>query len=124
MMKIPGHDHPITISPAAGRMRAKVSGHVIADSGGALALKEADYPTVFYFPRADVEMGFFAKTDRTSHCPYKGEASYYTSKIDGEVRENMIWSYEDPYPAMEAIKDYIAFYPNQAEVYAVDEASV
>jgi uncharacterized protein (DUF427 family) len=69
-------------------------------------------------------MGFFAKTDRASHCPYKGEASYYTSKIDGEVRENMIWSYEYPYPAMEAIKDYVAFYPNQAEVYAVDDRNV
>jgi len=119
-MKTPGPDHPITITPAPKRWRAKVADHVIADSDKALMLKEASYPPVIYFPREDVEMGFFSKTERTTRCPYKGDASYYTSKIDGEVRENMVWSYEEPYPAMEAIKDYVAFYPNQAEVYGVE----
>jgi len=120
-MKTPGPDHPITLTPAPKRWRAKVADHVIADSDKALMLKEATYPAVIYFPREDVEMGFFSKTAHTTHCPYKGDASYYTSKIDGEVRENMVWSYEEPYPAMEAIKDYVAFYPNQAEVYEVEE---
>jgi uncharacterized protein (DUF427 family) len=119
-MKIPGPDHPITITPSPKRMRARVGDHVIADTADALILKEASYPEVVYFPRADVEMGFFSKTDRSTNCPYKGDASYFTLHIDGEVKENAIWSYETPYPAMHQIKDFVAFYPNQAIVYAVD----
>ena len=120
-MKLPGPDHPITVTPAATRMRVKIHDHVIADSAEVLMLKESTYPEVAYFPRADVEMGFMAKTDRSTHCPYKGDASYFTLHIDGDIRENAVWSYEDPYPAMTEIKDRLAFYPNQVEIYAVDD---
>ncbi len=119
-MKIPGPDHPITITPTPKRMRVKIHDHVIADTADALTLKEASYPEVIYFPRADVEMGFLTKTDRSTHCPYKGDASYFTLHIDGELKENVVWSYETPYPAMTEIKDLLAFYPNQVEIYAVD----
>ena len=73
-----------------------------------------------YIPREDIEMGFFGKTDHHTHCPYKGEASYYTTKIEGEVLENVAWSYEDPFPAMLQIKDHLAFYPDRVAVYEVD----
>ena len=119
-MKLPGPDHPITIVPAALRVRAKVGPHVIADTAHAMMLTEASYGPVPYLPREDVEMGFLSKTDHHSYCPYKGEASYYSLHIDGEMRENCVWSYEDPYPAMQAIKGLLAFYPNQVEVYTVD----
>ncbi len=121
-MKIPGPDHSITITPASKRMRVKVGDHVIADTAAALTLKEASYPEVIYFPREDVEMGFLAKTDKSTHCPYKGDASYFTLHIDGDIKENVVWSYEAPYPAMTEIKDRLAFYPNQVEIYAVDPA--
>jgi uncharacterized protein (DUF427 family) len=119
-MKLPSPDHPITLAPAAGRMRVKAGGHMIADSCDVVLLKEASYPEVAYFPRADVEMGFLSKTDRSTHCPYKGDASYFTLHIGGAVKENAVWSYEDPYPAMQQIKDFLAFYPNQVEILAVD----
>jgi uncharacterized protein (DUF427 family) len=121
-MKIPGPDHPITITPSANRIRAAFDDHVIADSLGALVLKESTYPEVIYFPRIDVEMGFLTKTDRSTHCPYKGDASYFSLHMDGEVRENAVWSYEAPFPAMHEIKNFVAFYPNQVKVYAVDPA--
>ncbi len=119
-MKLPGPDHPIAIAPASRRVRAKVGGHVIADTAEALMLTEASYAPVAYLPREDVEMGFLSKTDHHSYCPYKGEASYFSLHIDGEMRENAVWSYEDPYPALQAIKGRLAFYPNQVEVYTVD----
>ena len=119
-MKIPGPDHPITLTPAARRVRAKVGGHVIADTAEALMLQEASYPAVPYLPREDVEMGFLSKTDHHTYCPYKGEASYYSLHLDGEMRENAVWSYEDPYPAMQEIKGRLAFYPNKVEIYEVD----
>jgi uncharacterized protein (DUF427 family) len=119
-MKTPGPDHPITITPAPKRMRVKIHDHVIADSADVLMLKEASYPAVAYFPRADVEMGFLSKTERSTHCPYKGDAAYFTLHIDGDIKENAVWSYETPYPAMTEIQDRLAFYPNQVEIYAVD----
>jgi uncharacterized protein (DUF427 family) len=118
-MKLPGPDHPITITPATRRVRVKLGEHVIADTAEALMLQEASYPVVAYLPRKDVEMGFLAKTDRSSHCPYKGDASYFTLHIDGDIRENAVWSYEAPFPAMHQIKDFLAFYPNQVEIYDV-----
>ena len=123
-MKIPGPDHPITVTPAAKRWRAKFQGHVIADSANALVLKEATYPPVVYFPREDVSMEYMSRTTHSTHCPYKGDASYYTLLMDGHFAENAIWTYETPYPAMTAIANHLAFYPNQVELYEVDDAAV
>ncbi|WP_293900921.1 DUF427 domain-containing protein [Phenylobacterium sp.] len=123
-MKIPGPDHPIVVTPAAGRWRAKYRGHVIADTEDAMALQESTYPKVIYFPRADVSMEVLAHTPRSTHCPYKGDASYYTLNLDGQIAENVVWTYETPYPAMAAIAGRLAFYPNQVEIYPVDDAAV
>ena len=123
-MKTPGPDHPITIEPAANRWRARVGGHVIADSNDALILREATLPPRVYFPRADVAMEYMSKSERTTHCPYKGDASYYTLFLDGKLMEDVVWSYEAPFPAMEAIEGRLSFYPDRVEVYEVDEALV
>ncbi|MBS0360116.1 MAG: DUF427 domain-containing protein [Proteobacteria bacterium] len=123
-MKTPGPDHPITLTPATNRWRARFAGHVIADTNDALILREADYPPVVYFPRQDVEMGYMSRTDRGTHCPYKGDASYYTLHMDGQFAENGVWTYETPFPAMEQIAGRLAFYTDKIEVYAVDDAAV
>lgn len=123
-MKTIGPDHPITVTPAKTRWRALFNGHVIADTDDALVLQEADYPPVVYFPREDVAMEYMAKTDRSTHCPYKGDASYYTVRMDSEIAENAIWSYEAPFDQMSAINGRLAFYTDKIEVYPVDDAAV
>ena len=120
-MKIPGPDHPITLTPATTRWQATFQGHLIADSTQAVVLREASYPPVVYFPRKDVEMAVMGRTARSTHCPYKGDASYYTIARDGVVAENAVWTYETPFPAMAGIANLVAFYPNHVEVRAVDE---
>jgi len=122
-MKIPGPDHPITVTATPKRVQARYNGHVIADSTTALLLKEASYKPVVYFPREDVSMEYFSRTDRVTYCPYKGDAHYYTILMDGRFAENAVWTYEEPYPAMEQIRGRLAFYPNQVDVYEVGEAS-
>src|SRR3954471_7443373 len=102
-MRTPGPDHPITIEPAAGRWRAKFAGHVIADTAHALILREAGYPPRVYFPRGDVSMDYMSRTEAKTHCPYKGDAAYYTVLMDGQFAENAVWTYEAPYPAMDQI---------------------
>lgn len=118
-MKIPGPDHPITIAPNPKRVRVRFGGQIIADTGRALTLKEASYPAVQYVPRADVVMDLLKPTAHTSHCPYKGDASYFTIAAGGKTAENAVWSYERPFPAMSDIAGYLAFYPNRVD--AIEE---
>jgi len=119
VVKVPGPDHPITLTGHAGHVQALYNGHLIADSADVIWLKEASYKAVAYFPRADVEMGFLAKTELDTYCPYKGHASYFTLTMDGRIAENAVWSYEAPHPAMETIAGRLAFYPNIVEIREV-----
>ncbi|HEY6024911.1 MAG TPA: DUF427 domain-containing protein [Pseudolabrys sp.] len=118
-MKLPGPDHPITIAPNGKRVRVIFAGRVIADTTHALTLKEAGYKPVFYVPRADAAMQLLKPTDHHTHCPYKGDANYFTIHADGRSSENAAWSYEQPFPAMAEIKEYLAFYPNRVD--AIEE---
>lgn len=124
-MKVPGPDHPITITANDARVQVSYQGHVIGDSRQTLRLKEATYKPVLYFPREDVDMAYFTRTDRVTYCPYKGEANYFSLFMDGQLAENAVWTYEDPYPAMAEIRGRLAFYPNQVEIREVtsDETS-
>jgi uncharacterized protein (DUF427 family) len=114
-MKIPGPDHPMTIEPNTGRVVVAFAGETIADSTEAMALRESDYPPVFYVPRDDVKMELLTRTDHATHCPYKGDASYFTIDANGRSAQNAVWSYEDPYPAAATIKQYLAFYPDRVD---------
>lgn len=118
-MKVPGPDHPITLTPCPTRIRVLHDGHPVADTEAAIRLQEASYPPVYYIPRDDVVMGFFGKTRRVSECPYKGTASYYSLNIGGDVIEDAAWSYETPYPAMLPIAGYLAFYPDKVTIEEV-----
>jgi uncharacterized protein (DUF427 family) len=117
-MKIPGPDHPITIKPNPKRVRVLAGGKVIADTTRALTLQESTYPAVQYIPREDADQSLLTKTTHGSHCPYKGDASYYTIKAEGATLDNAVWSYETPFPAMKEIAGYLAFYPNKVTIEA------
>lgn len=120
-MKLPGPDHPITIEANSRRVRITWNGQVVADLKRALTLREAAYAPVQYIPRADVKMALLKRSDHGTHCPYKGDASYYSIELEGRRSENAVWSYQEPYEAMAAIKGYVAFYPNR--VSSIEETS-
>ena len=114
-VKLPGPDHPITISPHDAHVVVTAGGQTLADTHNALALQEATYPAVLYIPREDVDLGQLERTDHSTHCPYKGDASYYS--IPGvEQGANAVWTYEEPHDAVAPIKDHLAFYPNRVEI--------
>lgn len=110
-MKTPDENHPITIERETHRVRVLFEGHEIADSGDVMVLREAGYPPVRYFPRDDVRMMFLRRTDKVTHCPYKGAAAYFTIYRDGQVIQDAVWSYEDPFPTVGQIGGRVAFYP-------------
>ena len=118
-MKLPGPDHPITITPNAKRVRVTADGVVIAETTHALTLKEASYPAVQYVPRQDANMELLTRTERTTHCPYKGDASYFSIKANGKTLDNAIWTYEEPFPAMTEIAGHLAFYPDKVKIEEV-----
>ncbi|MDN5002214.1 DUF427 domain-containing protein [Bradyrhizobium sp. GCM10027634] len=118
-MKLPGPDHPITITQNPRRVRVMAGDTVIAESTRALTLKEARYPAVQYLPREDANMALLERTERTTHCPYKGDASYYSIKADGRTLDNAIWTYETPFPAMTEIAGHLAFYPDKVKIEEV-----
>src|SRR5262245_37255341 len=108
-------EHTITTRPAGAHVRVTFRGEVIADSSEAIRLEEGRYPAVFYIPRKDVNMSRLARTQHSTHCPFKGDASYY-SIVGGPT--NAVWSYEKPYDEMAAIKDLLAFYPDKVDSIA------
>jgi len=121
-MKLPGPDHPITIARNKSRVRVLFDGKVVADTTRALTLQEAHYPPVQYIPRADADMSLLAPTRHSTHCPYKGEASYFSLAVNGRASENAAWSYQQPYPAMAEIAGMLAFYPNRVD--SIEETPV
>ncbi len=72
-IRIPGPDHPITISPTQSRLRVTVAGRIVAQSTRALRLEEKGYPPVYYLPRDDADMSFLVRTKHYTYCPYKGD---------------------------------------------------
>lgn len=114
-VKIPGPDHPITITPQPARVVVSAGGLVIADTTRALNLQEASYPAVQYIPREDVDMSQLSRTTHTSHCPYKGDASYYSIGAAGAGGHNAVWTYEHPHEAVAKIAQYVAFYPDRVD---------
>ena len=115
-MKLPGPDHPITISPASGRVTVTAAGKTVVETDHALVLREATYPPVFYLPREDTVMELLEPADHQTYCPYKGDASYYSIPALGEAGRNAVWSYETPYSAVADIVGYLAFYPDRVTI--------
>jgi len=106
-------DYRIAVSPAGRRVRVLLGGEVIVDTRDALAMKEGDYPLVYYFPRKDVKMERLEPSSHRTHCPFKGDASYFS--LRGGPRD-AVWSYEQPFDEMAAIREYLAFYPDKVEI--------
>jgi uncharacterized protein (DUF427 family) len=117
-IKNPGPDHPISIKHNPARVVVSVAGRVIADTGNALTLREADYSPVQYIPREDVDLSQLERTDHVTYCPYKGDCNYYSIPAGGKKSLNAVWTYENPYPAVEQIKGHVAFYPDRIDEIA------
>jgi len=111
----PGPDHPITIEPNPSRVLVKVDGKVVADTRRALTLREASYPPVQYVPLEDVDRSLLTASDNATHCPYKGDASYYTITAAGNG-ENAVWEYREPSEPVASIKGHVAFDARRVEL--------
>jgi len=101
----------IKIHKANGKWVVRAGGAILGESTDALELNEGDYKPVIYFPRKDIAMAFLDTSEHSSHCPHKGDASYFSIQTKSTVLENAVWSYEAPIGSVAQIKSYLAFDP-------------
>ena len=119
-MNQPCRDQDIKISPTSGTVSVMFNGKTIASTSNALDLAEANYPVVVYLPLSDVNADVLQASDHITHCPYKGDASYY-SLVDGDkISQNAVWYYPAPCPLVEQIKDHVAFWGDDIEYVLSD----
>jgi uncharacterized protein (DUF427 family) len=111
----PTSKHPITIEPNPNHIVVRCGGQVIASSKNALTLREANYDPVVYVPRRDVDLSMLKKSNLATHCPYKGDAEYYSITVGDKIVEDAAWSYREPCKTLFAIAGHLAFHPERIE---------
>mgnify|MGYP000023506323 FL=1 len=109
----------ITVTPAQGTYSIRAQGAVLGETSSALILREGDLKPVIYIPRGDLQMVFFDRSETTTHCPHKGDASYFHLAGKSRQEKDVAWSYENPLKSVAEIKDHLAFYPDHVTVEAV-----
>jgi uncharacterized protein (DUF427 family) len=116
-----GGGHRIDVRHNSHRVRVIHQGVTMADTQAALTLSETGLPDVFYFPRGDVNMARLERSDHTSHCPFKGDASYFHLRTEDGLIDNAVWCYENPFDGVQQIKGYLAFYASRVD--RIDQTS-
>jgi uncharacterized protein (DUF427 family) len=120
----PRSDHPIWTEPYPRRVRAFLDGVAVADSTRVLLLLEAGHLPVYYFPPADVRNDLLEPTGTSTHCPYKGDASYWSITVGERVVRDAVWSYQDPLPERTDIKGYLAVYWSRVDAWFEEDDEV
>ncbi|HTZ38292.1 MAG TPA: DUF427 domain-containing protein [Stellaceae bacterium] len=108
-------EHRVDLHPDSRRIRVTFAGAVIADSSATLRCEETGHGPVHYIPAKDMRLDLLSKTEHTSYCPFKGNASYWTVKVDGKSSENAVWGYETPYDETASLAGHYAFYGNRVD---------
>ena len=117
-------EHRIEIDAERVALRVTWGGELLAETTRGLELREGRYPPVVYVPRDDVRMDRLRRSDHTTHCPFKGDATYFDvaedlAEASGDAsggQAEIAWSYETPFDQMEAIRDHLAFYPDRVRI--------
>ena len=108
--------HTITITQADQHVVVTLGGEKLAESDRPVLLDETGYPTRYYLPREDVRTDLLQRTDTATHCPFKGDASYWSAQVGGTTYKDVAWSYEAPIPQAVGIAGLLCFYPERVEL--------
>jgi len=115
-------DHPsrvIMVKPFEGRVKVRFADETIADSGNALLLEEETHAPVLYLPKSDVRMDLLVESDRSTHCPWKGDARYWSIRAGGREAQDAVWAYDTPLSGVAAIAGHMAFYETRVDAIEV-----
>lgn len=112
--------YQLDIEPISKPIRVEVDGVTIADSTRVVIMRETRLAPVYYFPKDDVRMDLLQRTEQRTHCPFKGNASYWSVVVGDRTMENAAWSYEVPFEEALSVKDYVAFYWQKMDAWYED----
>jgi uncharacterized protein (DUF427 family) len=107
----------VDILPSSRHLRIEVDGVTVAESTKPSFLFETGLSVRYYLPKTDVRMDLLAPTETTSHCPYKGQAEYWSATIGESVHPDVAWSYRTPLPESQKIAGLVCFYPERVDIY-------
>lgn len=117
---IPGPDHPITVEPGTEHVVVRIGDTVVADTHAPLVLRESTYPPAYYLPPDSVDAALLRPSETTTHCPYKGDATYRSVETDNGTVQDAMWVYEHPHDAVAQIEGHFAFYPDRVQLTVED----
>lgn len=117
-------DHVLYFEDSPRRVRAVFGGETVADSRSVKLLHEKGHLPVYYFPVEDVRMDLLEETDHTTHCPHKGDASYWSVRAGEKVAENAVWGYPEPIEDAPPLAGYLAFYWNKMDHWYEEDEEV
>jgi len=112
--------HTVTITPTDLHFEVHVDGQKLAETDHPVLLEETGLPIRYYLPRDAVRMDLLRPTSFTTHCPFKGDASYWTFEANGKIHDGIVWSYETPIPGAEGVAGMLSFYPERVDLVVGD----
>ena len=118
------YPRPPSLEPTPKRLIVEAGGQVVADTTRGLRVLETSHPPTYYIPKDDIEMALLRPSSRRSICEFKGEAQYYDVVTPGSVRLAVAWSYPDPWPGFEALRDHLSFFASRVDVCSVGGEAV
>ena len=116
--------HRILFEPDARRLRAFVGDTLVLDTRRAHLLHETGIRPVVYVPLEDFDETLLERTQTTSHCPFKGDASYWSLRVGDELREDAVWGYEEPLEPAPWLRGFAALYPSKVDRWLVEDEPV
>ncbi|HEY2204637.1 MAG TPA: DUF427 domain-containing protein [Pseudonocardia sp.] len=112
---IDGPKHRLLMHPFPRRVRAEIDGVTVLDTRDGVLLHETGLLPQLYVPEADLRARLLEPTDHSTHCPFKGDASYRSIKVGDRVAENAVWHYPEPIGTASWLRGYAALYWGAAD---------
>lgn len=119
----PIYTHPrdphtrVDVLASSRQVRVVVDGVTVAESSSPRILFETGLPPRYYLPLTDVRMDLAEPSDSRSHCPYKGEATYWSLVLDGTRHDDVLWTYRSPFPESQKVAGLGCFYNEKVDLY-------
>lgn len=118
------YPRPPRLDPTSEHVQVIFNDQILVDTHRAIRILETSHPPVYSFPPEDVRREFLSPSARRTFCEFKGQAQYWTVQIDGQIAKDAVWSYPDPTPEFESIRDYLSVYPSRMDRCVVNGEEV
>lgn len=118
------YPRPPAVDPTGKHIQVVFNDITIADTRRAIRILETSHPPTYYIPTEDIALDYLTRTDHRTFCEFKGQAVYWTLRINDRVSKDAAWSYPNPTPGFKAIRNHLCFYPSRVDACYIDGEQV